>query len=182
MLTLRDVIAGLEKAGLDECARFGKKMASFMVKIPEGGNWRNFDSADRKKAMGGANLKSGGLTGCYRRLSFDKPSPTLLTTPTQRATTLCHPTEQRPLSVLEYRRIQGIPDRWSIMGSTSQKYRQIGNAVPVQLGLAVARSIIAATQGAVNGTKKDEAGVTWKSRLRQKGCFRRDHYYTGGTA
>ena len=50
---------------------------------------------------------------------------------------LCHPTKTRPLSTLEYARIQEFPEYWSFYGSISDVYRQIGNAVPIKLGRAI---------------------------------------------
>ena len=60
---------------------------------------------------------------------------------------MCHPTEDRPLSVEEYSRIQEFPDEWVICGPILEQYRQIGNAVPVKLGEAIARTIIADMKG-----------------------------------
>ena len=93
--------------------------------------------------MGGAYDSTGGRVGFWRRLSWEKWSPTLTTSPTQKSTGLCHPDKVRPLSVREYARIQGFPDDWEFEGSISAKYRQIGNAVPTalarQLGIALKR-------------------------------------------
>ena len=63
------------------------------------------------------------------------------------ATDLCHPTENRPLSIEEYQRIQGFPDNWKICGSLLDVYKQIGNAVPIPVGEAVGRTIIADMNG-----------------------------------
>ena len=96
----------------------------------------------------GSKLKlGGGKTGFYRRLSFNRPSPTLVTDPTMPATDLCHPTEDRPLSVEEYKRIQEFPDDWNICGPLNEQYKQIGNAVPIRLGEAIARTIVADMHG-----------------------------------
>ena len=46
------------------------------------------------------------------------------------------------MSVREYARIQTFPDEWQFMGAMSDKYKQIGNAVPVNLAWAVGRSLI----------------------------------------
>lgn len=59
------------------------------------------------------------------------------------ATDLCHPTEDRLLSVEEYGCIQGFPSDWKICGPILEQYKQIGNAVPIKLGEAIARTIIA---------------------------------------
>jgi DNA (cytosine-5)-methyltransferase 1 len=75
-------------------------------------------------------------------VAWDEPSPTLVTSPTMPATLLAHPEEMRPLSVEEYLRLQGFPDGWQVSGSTEDKYRQLGNAVPVALGAAVGRHLL----------------------------------------
>jgi len=85
--------------------------------------------------------KQGGRTGFFRRLSWEKPAPTLVTSPSQMATCICHPDETRPLTVREYARIQGFPDNWSFEGSLAQKYRMIGEAVPVELARIIADTI-----------------------------------------
>lgn len=77
-----------------------------------------------------------------RRLSMDEPSLTLTCAPAQKQTERCHPTETRPLTVREYARIQTFPDEWSFAGTTAEQYRQIGNAVPVNLAWALGRSVV----------------------------------------
>ena len=76
-----------------------------------------------------------------RRLSLDEPSLTLTCSPVQKQTERCHPTETRPLTVREYARIQTFPDDWSFAGSMASKYKQIGNAVPVNLAYHMAKQI-----------------------------------------
>lgn len=112
--------------------------------VPEGGNWRDLPPEIQKQAMGGALDSWGGRSGFFRRLSWDRPSPALTTQPNSKATLLCHPTELRPLSLCEYARIQQFPDDWKFAGSILSTYRQIGNAVPVGLGAALGRAILAA--------------------------------------
>ena len=88
---------------------------------------------------------SGGRTGILRRLSYDEPSLTILTSPTQKQTERCHPEETRPFNIRESARIQGFPDTWNFSGSLMQQYKQIGNAVPVnfsyEIGLSLMRAI-----------------------------------------
>jgi DNA (cytosine-5)-methyltransferase 1 len=72
---------------------------------------------------------------------MDKPSLTLLTTPSQKQTERCPPLEIRPLQILEYSRIQTFPDSYKFDGSINQIYKQIGNAVPVNLAKAIAKEI-----------------------------------------
>ena len=77
-----------------------------------------------------------------RRLSMDEPSLTLTCAPAQKQTERCHPTETRPLTVREYARIQTFPDNWEFEGNLADQYKQIGNAVPVNLAFAIGRSLI----------------------------------------
>jgi DNA (cytosine-5)-methyltransferase 1 len=114
--------------------------------VPPGGNWRSLPRELQPIAMGGAFHSTGGRVGFYRRLSFDKPAPTILTSMTQKASGMCHPAETRPLTVAECKRVQQFPDDWQISGTIAQQYRQIGNAVPIGLGKALGTAILAAAQ------------------------------------
>ena len=143
--TLGDALQGLTKSGPH--AKFSSSITQYLELVPEGGNWKTLPEPLRKQAMGGAYESGGGKVGFYRRLSRSEPSPTLVTSPVQKATLLGHPTQMRPLSVLEYARIQGFPDHWHFEGALSDCYRQIGNAVPVPLGRAIGQALIAAAQG-----------------------------------
>lgn len=110
--------------------------------VPQGGDWRDLPEDIARKYMGGSYLLGGGKTGMARRLSLDEPSLTLTCSPCQKQTERCHPLETRPLSVREYARIQTFPDDWRFYGSMASKYKQIGNAVPVNLAWAIGRSLI----------------------------------------
>jgi DNA (cytosine-5)-methyltransferase 1 len=112
-----------------------------MALIPPGGNWRDLPLGEQKKYMKASFHLGGGKTGLARRLSLDEPSLTLTTAPAQNQTERCHPIETRPLSVREYARIQTFPDNWEFAGSTASQYRQIGNAVPVNLGFHIGIAI-----------------------------------------
>ena len=77
-----------------------------------------------------------------RRLSWDEPSLTLTCSPAQKQTERCHPEETRPLTVREYARIQSFADDWEFSGSIAQQYKQIGNAVPPQGVVELAKAIL----------------------------------------
>lgn len=152
--TLRNSIADLE-FNCGECADFSKERLEYLQMIPEGGNWRDLPEGIKEKAMGGAYESGGGKVGFYRRLSYDQPSPTLVTSPVQKATMMCHPKQVRPLSIREYARIQQFPDDWIFMGTSAAKYRQIGNAVPIGLAVALGKAILSvADQSAAIHTKR----------------------------
>ncbi len=148
--TLRDALDGLDAAG-DECVSFPEKWGQYLHLVPEGGCWRNLPQHLHAVVLGGAHDDGtnpmtagmkGGRTGFLRRLSWDKPAPTLVDRPTNKANCLCHPEETRPLSVREYARIQGFGDDWIFSGSLSQRYRLIGQATPVPLAAAIAGRIL----------------------------------------
>ena len=78
-----------------------------------------------------------------RRLSWNQPSLTLTCSPAQKQTERCHPHQTRPLTVREYARLQTFPDGWEFAGSVSSQYKQIGNAVPCNLGYHIGRAALA---------------------------------------
>ncbi len=115
--------------------------------LKEGENWTNLSDELQRKALGNAYHLSGGKTGFLRKLAWDLPSPTVVTNPAMPATDLCHPTENRPLSVEEYKAIQEFPKTWKIEGSLTDQYKQIGNAVPVSLGYAIGDALVKHSEG-----------------------------------
>ena len=143
---LRSALVGLPE---DPCEfrALSESKARLIAMLGPGQYWKDLPPQLHEEAMGKSLKLGGGKTGFYRRLSWDKPSPTLVTCPTMPATMLAHPDEVRPLSVQDYSRIQGFPDSWDFQGNLTQRYRQIGNAVPVGLGCAIGRAIFAHMAG-----------------------------------
>ncbi len=139
--TLRDAIEDIQNTKM-QYSEIPKSRIEWFKKIPEGGNWKSLSDEDQRQAMGKKYFMGGGKTGFFRRLSFNEPSPTLVTVPTMPATDLIHPIELRPLSIEEYARIQGFPDNWIFQGKLGEKYKQIGNAVPIKLGEAIGHTIL----------------------------------------
>jgi DNA (cytosine-5)-methyltransferase 1 len=139
--TLRDAIGDLREEHpivLD----FSPRKKSFLSMVAEGSNWRSLPIEIQKESMGRAFFAKGGRSGWWRRLTFDLPCPTLITMPNHASTSLCHPTENRALSLKEYACIQEFPFDWEFSGKVSKRYAQIGNAVPVRLG-EIAGDVIA---------------------------------------
>lgn len=126
-----------------ECGKLTPERMKYLRMVPEGGNWKDLPKDVIPAAMGGAYESGGGKAGFYRRLTYAQPSPTITTAPAQKATMLCHPKKDRPLSIHEYARIQQFPDNWRFEGTTAAKYKQIGNAVPIGLAEAIGEAVIA---------------------------------------
>ncbi len=165
-VTLGSAIKDLENTS-GECAEFSPARLKYLKMVPEGGNWRNLPPDIISEAMGGAYHSGGGKVGFYRRLSYAQPSPTVVTSPIQKATMMCHPTKDRPLSVSEYARIQQFPDSWKISGTLIDKYRQIGNAVPVGLAKAIGEAIISVADGTSTVQAKRIRGTSIHDKIQE---------------
>jgi DNA (cytosine-5)-methyltransferase 1 len=131
--TLGQALYGLKEAH-PIIMDFSPRKKKYLAMIPPGGNWRCLDAEMAQEAMGKAYFAKGGRSGWWRRLSFDLPSPTILTMPNHAGTALCHPTEVRTLTLRECAPVQEFPDEWEFCGRPSEQYAQVGNAVPVRLG------------------------------------------------
>lgn len=152
--TVGEAIKDIENE-IGECGKLTPERKKYLRMVPEGGNWKALPKEVIPVAMGGAYESGGGKVGFYRRLTYSQPSPTITTAPAQKATMLCHPIKDRPLSVHEYARIQQFPEDWKFAGTTAEKYKQIGNAVPVGLAKAIGEAVIAvADKNAVVETKR----------------------------
>lgn len=157
ILTLKDAL----KKGIlynSDCPKskgqvYTKYKKKILSQVPPGGCWVNLPNKIQKEYMQKSYFMEGGKTGMARRLSYDNPSLTLTCSPAQKQTERCHPEETRPLNIREYARIQTFPDNWEFVGSISSQYKQIGNAVPVNLSYAVGRKIIHLLNNIENKTK-----------------------------
>lgn len=145
--TFRKAVANIG----EDCdfVKFPEKRLKYYRLLTQGQNWKDLPLHLQQEAMGKSFLLGGGKTGFYRRIAWDRPAPTVVTHPAMPATDLGHPEEDRPLSVQEYKRIQEFPDEWKIEGSILDRYRQIGNAVPVSLGRAVGKLLMSSINGDV---------------------------------
>ena len=120
---------------------YGESKRELFELVPPGGYWRDIDENLAKEYMKSCWYMEGGRTGILRRMSMDEPSLTVLTTPSQKQTERCHPLEARPFTVRENARCQSFPDDWEFCGSVMSQYKQVGNAVPVNLSYEIGKSI-----------------------------------------
>jgi DNA (cytosine-5)-methyltransferase 1 len=162
--TLRDAIGDGFKDHNPEIMNFSARKLHYLAMVPPGGNWRSLPVEIQKESMGKSWYLKGGRSATWRRLSWDFPSPTVVTMPNHASTSMCHPDEVRALTVGECAAIQEFPDDWKFLGTTAEKYRQIGNAVPVRLGLvagqAIAKMLISREQNKkISNLSDDEVNV-----------------------
>ena len=141
---LRDILQNVpESLGTP----YGEKKRKIFELVPPGGYWRDIDPEVAKAYMKSYWDMGGGRTGILRRLSMDEPSLAVLTSPSQKQTERCHPLEARPFTVRENARCQSFPDDWEFCGNVGAQYKQVGNAVPVNLAYEVAKEIHKALEG-----------------------------------
>ena len=135
---LRDILLDCPKS---EGALYSEYKRKIFEMVPPGGYWRNIPEEIAKEYMKSSWYMEGGRTGILRRLSLDEPSLAVLTSPSQKQTDRCHPLEARPFTIRENARCQSFPDDWQFCGSISAQYKQVGNAVPVNLAYDIAVKI-----------------------------------------
>ncbi len=147
--TLHDAISALPEPDLKDAFTFSPERRRVWKRIPAGKYWTfirdnpSLFPEGLETLLKGAFSSGGGKVGFWRRLSWDKPAPTLPTQPQHMATGLCHPEVERPLSVAEYAALQDFPEDYMFAGNKASRYCQIGNAVPVRLGEAIGNLLVA---------------------------------------
>jgi DNA (cytosine-5)-methyltransferase 1 len=149
--TMREAIGHLaeDPPDPDDAYTYSSERASVFRQIPPGRNWtfvrdhpERFPPGFLEAIMGKGLSSGGGKEGYWRRLTWDRPAPTLTAQPQQLATSLCHPDFERPLSIPEYAALQDFPPDYEFVGPKANRYRQIGNAVPVRLAEALGRVLL----------------------------------------
>jgi len=136
---LKDVLYNVP---ISNGATYNQEKQKLFKMIPQGGCWINLPENLQKEYLGNSYNSGGGKRGILYRLSMEKPSLTLLCTPSQKQTERCHPLEERPLTIREYARIQTFDDNYEFIGSINSQYKQIGNAVPVELSRHIGKELI----------------------------------------
>lgn len=141
---LRDVLKNVpDSIG----AKYPESKKKVFDLVPPGGYWKDLPDDVAREYMKSCYFMGGGRTGIARRLSWDEPSLTLTCSPMMKQTDRCHPDESRPFTTREYARIQSFPDEWQFAGKMNDIYKQIGNAVPVNLAKCVGIEIMNALNG-----------------------------------
>lgn len=148
--TLRDALSGIQSLG--DVMPLSDRKREVYRQIPPGGNWRDLSESAKKQTMGQAYVATGGKSGWWRRLAWDRPSATILGMPDHSSTALIHPDEIRCMSVNECAALQSFPPGTEFCGRTRSKYQQIGNAVPPLLGQALGEQLA----GFLDGKREDK--------------------------
>lgn len=133
----------------DDKLHRARKLSDLNIKriksTPEGGSWRNWDESlilDCHKKKSGKSFGS-----VYGRMKWDEVSPTLTTQCTGYGNgRYGHPEQNRAISIREASILQSFPADYEFINPNIKYHpsiieKQIGNAVPVELGCVIARSI-----------------------------------------
>lgn len=170
IMTMKDALKKGELYDTDVPVSIGqsypKRKVEILSQIPQGGYWRDLPDNLQREYMKKSYFLGGGKTGMARRLSWDEPSLTLTCAPAQKQTERCHPEQTRPLTVREYARVQTFPDNWDFSGPITAQYKQIGNAVPVNLAYAVGRALVSLLNDIEKINKKSKP-ISKKNNIKQ---------------
>jgi DNA (cytosine-5)-methyltransferase 1 len=108
--------------------------------IPPGGAW--VDIPFELLPCGMKRARRSDHTKRYGRPKWDSLSGTIMTKCDPHWGAVFHPNQQRAFTVREAARIQSFPDRYLFFGSRVSQYEQVGNAVPVLMARAIAKTIL----------------------------------------
>ncbi|NEQ97809.1 MAG: DNA cytosine methyltransferase [Cyanothece sp. SIO2G6] len=179
--TLREVIGDGFIDPCPEVMNFSERKLRYLAMVPPGGNWRSLPEDIQKESMGKSWYLKGGRSAYWRKLSFDFPSPTVVTMPNHAGTSMCRPSELRAISVGEAAAIQEFPNDWIFSGNTSSKFRQIGNAVPVRLG-RVAGEVIMRLLDRIASEESPNKSLSKSQIIHIRPHVRTRTFYKAGTA
>ena len=155
LMTVRDAIGKLpairdgEESAQDPLHRSSKLSPLNKQRIRQskpGGTWLDWSES----LLSNCHRKKSGQSykAVYGRMEWNKPSPTITTQYTNFGSgRFGHPEQDRALSIREGAILQSFPityvfERPNEKGKNGDLCRHIGNAVPVELGRAIGRSIL----------------------------------------
>ncbi|KAJ7578378.1 S-adenosyl-L-methionine-dependent methyltransferase [Mycena floridula] len=97
----------------------------------------------------------------FGRLDGDNVFRTAMTTasPHSKGSCVIHPTQRRIVSVREAIRSQGFPDHYRFQGTTKDQYKQVGNAVPVDLARSLGCALGAALTKTWDASDRDTSPI-----------------------
>jgi DNA (cytosine-5)-methyltransferase 1 len=105
--------------------------------MEEGMRWKDLPDMYRKMI----GYSDSSFNDKWKRLVLDEPSWTVVSHLSKDGYMYIHPTESRTISVREAARLQSFPDSFVFYGSRGSQFKQIGNAVPPLLAMAIANSV-----------------------------------------
>jgi DNA (cytosine-5)-methyltransferase 1 len=114
--------------------------------IPAGGSWKSvpYDKLPTRLKRIRDNMSRYHSPNFYRRFALTEVMGTVTAAATPENSGILHPHEPRRYSVREVARFQTFPDTFIFQGNgISEKYKQIGNAVPPELARRLGEALMA---------------------------------------
>ncbi len=124
------------------CGHYGEKIQTVIKNVKQGQGKNDFNSLVDRGIIPEEFRLTSGYNNTYGRLVADQPSTTItnnLCTPS--GLRCIHYEQNRALTPREGARIQSFPDWFEFYGTRTDVTKQIGNAVPPLLAMAVAKKI-----------------------------------------
>lgn len=117
--------------------------------IPPGGNWENIkpENIQGWRNVSDEELRRVSHSNLYKRLDPDKPSITIANF---RRSMICHPEEDRIISIREAARLQSFPDDHVFIGPKNSQQQMVANAVPPLLSEAIATQLYNIMKGDID--------------------------------
>lgn len=137
-----------------DCDRLSPKRSAIMEPVPDGGNWRSLDGWRLRfvwRSVNKVGHRRPQERTCRRYHALDL-ADTIMTGVQIKKVTLPLPPrsivgENRPFSVAEVLRLMDVEQSFYLVGTRADRYRQVGNGVPVRLMAAVCRAVYVALYG-----------------------------------
>lgn len=133
--TLREGINGIAPLTSEEIVRPSPQLSAQLACVPPGSGLRSPGKHESTRPSGHWGYKQG----CFVA-DFDQPARTV-TASTQQDWIRDPHYGLRRLAPRECAALQSFPASWCFIGNKTAQYRQIGNAVPVELALALGQSL-----------------------------------------
>ena len=108
------------------------------AKMKPGEKWKDLSARDRKRI----GYNDDSFNDKWKRLPKNKPSHTIVAHLQKDGYMFIHPTQDRTISVREAARLQSFPDSFVFCGGRGSQFRQVGNAVPPWLAMAVGKTVL----------------------------------------
>ena len=138
------------------CGEYGDKIRTVIQNVAEGEGHDEFNEKVKAGLIDEKYYLTSGYSNTYGRLERNKPSTTItnnLATPS--GLRCIHYEQNRALTPREGARIQSFPDWFQFCGNRTEVTRQVGNAVPPLMAIALANSVEEAL-GCEDVTTKNE--------------------------
>lgn len=130
------------------CGTYGDKIRTVIKNIKPGEGKNDFNALIKKGIIDKKYELTSGYANSYGRLIATMPSTTITNNMSTPSGLRCiHYVQDRALTPQEGARIQSFPDNYKFVGSRTDITKQIGNAVPPLLAMAMARQIESILEG-----------------------------------